>query len=265
MPKKRQKIYTKEVLKLFWDHTKRHPWLFSLAGLGAIVSQATSVIGPLYIKDIFNLLTAPGVVLTTALFTPVILYALVRFIGWMGDRLEMWLGYSLISLVTAELTKEAFANLMRHSFQFFSSSFSGALTRRVGRFSGAYENLYYSLVSVLFEAILYVAGVVLVLSLRNWILGAVVLFWVVLFIAVQWWLAPLATAAQAQARRGGQQSHWRARRCNLQPEHRRTFCGKRVRREGNLPRREHVSEGPALLVERQCDHLRHPGIAHHCA
>ncbi len=78
---------------------------------------------------------------------------------------------------------------MRHSHQFFSSSFSGALTRRVGRFSGAYENLYYSLVTVVFQAGFYICGIVGVLFFRNWVLGAIVLFWVVLFVGVQWWLA----------------------------------------------------------------------------
>lgn len=197
MPKKRQKLYSGAIFAIFWEYTKRYPWLFGIAVLGGIINQAVLVFAPTYIRDIFNLLTtsAPTPQTVTLLMTPLFLYAGLSLVGWVGSRLEMWLGFKLIALVSADLTKLAFENLMRHSYQFFTSSFSGALTRRVGRFSGAYENLYYSIVTVLFQTALYVVGVIAVLTYYNWILGLIVFAWVLVFITVQWqlskWQQPL--------------------------------------------------------------------------
>ena len=189
MPEKKRNIDSRAIFKLFWGHTKRYPWRFTITVLGGLISQTGDVVSPLFIKELFNLLTAPSQVAIAVLATPLVFYTVVRFIGWFGGRLEMWFGYTIISRVTADLTKEAFTNLMRHSYQFFASSFAGALTRRVGRFSGAYENLFYSIETVLFQAFLYVAGIVGVLTYLNWVLGVVVLVWVVIFIFIQWWLA----------------------------------------------------------------------------
>jgi ATP-binding cassette subfamily B protein len=188
MPKQKKKIHSGAIFALFWKHTKRYPWLFALTIVGGLVSQAGDVISPLYIKQLFNLLNVPDASLS-ALSAPILAYLGVRIIGWFGGRMEMWFGYTTISRVTENLTNEAFANLMRHSYQFFSSSFSGALTRKVGRFAGAYENLFYSVETVLFQAFLYVGGIVGVLFYLNWVLGAVVLAWVAAFIAIQWWLS----------------------------------------------------------------------------
>ncbi|TSC68540.1 MAG: ATP-binding cassette, subfamily B, bacterial [Parcubacteria group bacterium Gr01-1014_56] len=189
MPKRRP-TKTRAIVKIFWRHTKKYPVIFALAVLGGVVAQAAHVIGPLFIRDLFNLLaTPPSSTTQLAFLVPIAFYTLVSLIGWAGGRLEMWLGYTIIAKVMADLTKEAFRNLIRHSYQFFSSSFAGALTRRVGRFSNAYENLYYSIVTQVFQAFLYVVGVSGVLFYRNWVLGAIVIFWVILFITLQWWLA----------------------------------------------------------------------------
>ncbi len=200
MPPKKRKLNTAAVFQIFWEHTKRYPWLFGVAVAGGVINQAALVYAPTYIKEIFDLLAnaAPTPETTALLMTPLWLYAGVSFIGWAGSRLEMWLGFKLIALVSADLTKLAFNNLIRHSHQFFSSSFSGALTRRVSRFSGAYENLYHSVVTTLFQTALYITGVIAVLSFYNWTLGLIVLAWAVVFITVQWslsrWQQPLRLA-----------------------------------------------------------------------
>jgi ATP-binding cassette subfamily B protein len=197
VPKKKRELNTKAVFRIFWEHTKRYPWMFGVAVLGGIINQITLVYAPTFVKDIFNIITShPPIPATVALISvPLVLYMLVSLVGWVGSRLEMWLGFKLIAYVTADLTKLAFNNLMRHSYQFFTSSFSGALTRRVGRFSGAYENLYYSIVTTLFQTALYVLGVIAVLTFFNWTLGLIVFLWAILFVTIQWrlsrWQQPL--------------------------------------------------------------------------
>ena len=191
MPRRKRTIDSKTIFLVFWQYTKRHAWLFGIAVTGGIVNQAALVYAPTFIRDIFNLLTtsAPTPETVILLMTPLWLYAAVSLVGWIGSRLEMWMGFKLIALVSADLTKLAFNNMMRHSYQFFANSFSGALTRRVGRFSGAYEHIYYSVVTTLFQTLLYVIGVIGVLAFYNWTLGLIVGVWAAIFVAVQWWLS----------------------------------------------------------------------------
>lgn len=188
--KEKRKLNTKVVVKIFWNQTWQHPWLFGLSLFGIALNQLSNIIGPVFMRNLFNLLATLDRSPTAihALTTILIIYAVISLIGWWGGRMEMWLGYTLISKVTAKLTKEAFTNLIRHSYQFFTNSFSGGLTRRVSRFAGAYENLYYSGVTMILEGVLYLAGVGIVLALHNWILGALVSVWVVVFVILQWFL-----------------------------------------------------------------------------
>ena len=198
MPKKKRELNTKAVFRIFWEHTKMHPWFFGATILGGLTAELSNIIGPIFVKDIFNIITQTGPIVSSQLFNILKIYAVISLIGWAGGRTEIWLGYTLISKVNAALTKEAFKNLIGHSYQYFATSFSGALTRRVTRFSGAYENLYNSLVIVMFEAVVYIVGISGVLFYRNWMLGSIMFFWIVVFVFIQWrmsrWQHPLRLA-----------------------------------------------------------------------
>ncbi|HEY5383005.1 MAG TPA: ABC transporter ATP-binding protein [Candidatus Paceibacterota bacterium] len=186
MPKKKRDSNYRAVFKIFWKHTKQHPWLFSTSILGVFAVQFSNIVGPIFIKDIFNLITQTSINVGPQILHLLMLYALLSFIGWAGGRLEMWLGYTMISKVEKALTTEAFQNLMSHSYQYFTSAFSGTLTRRISRFSGAYENLYYSLVTTVLEGIVYLVGITGVLWYRSSLLGFILFFWVILFVYLQW-------------------------------------------------------------------------------
>lgn len=191
--KKKREIHSGAVFKLFWKHTRPYPWFFAISIFGIFLNEGANIIAPLFMRDIINLLStsAPSPQIFSAALLILSVYTVIGLVGWFGGRIEMWFGYQLIAKVTANLTKEAFAVLMRHSHQYFASSFSGALTRRVARFSGAYENLYFSIVTVLFESSVYIIGVSVVLLLNNVILGIIVSGWVVFFIVLQWYLNQL--------------------------------------------------------------------------
>ncbi len=197
MPEKKpkRKLNTKAVFRIYWEHTKMHPWLFAASVGGVFLVELSNIIAPIFIKNIFNLITSVGAMVGPQLWTYLEIYAAISLVGWVGGRLEQWLGYTMISKVCAELTKLGFDNLMRHSYRFFSNSFSGSLTRQVGRFAAAYENLYYSLLTIILEAIIYITGITLVLMYRNWMLGSLMLVWVVIFVFLQWrmsrWQQPL--------------------------------------------------------------------------
>ncbi len=189
MPPKKRKLNTKAVLRIYWRHTKRHPWLLAFALGGVLLSQVDKVVGPIFLKEIFNLIVQGAAVPFSSVTNLLWIFVGVSLVGWVGGRLEMWLGYTMISKVAAALTKEAFDNLMHHSYQFFTNSFAGALTRRISRFGGAYENLYYSVISVFLEALVYIVSITVVLFWHSTILGSAVLAWIIVFIFLQWYMS----------------------------------------------------------------------------
>lgn len=198
MKKEEKKLANaRAVARVYWRHTSKYPFLFGSALVSIFVIQIGNVIGPLFLRQLINLLTASAEASRdfNQLILPLVLYALVQLVIWIGWRVEMITGTRVAAQIMSDLTNEGFAYLMRHSYQFFSSSFSGALTRRVGRYSEAYNKLYDSITSSLLPAAIYVVGIISVLSLQNVALGAVLAVWVVIFILLQWamsrWQQPL--------------------------------------------------------------------------
>jgi len=122
-------------------------------------------------------------------------YAVVQLIVWASWRVEMWTGTQACAHIMADLTKEGFSRLMGHSYQFFASSFSGALTRRVGRYSDAYNRLWDSIMSSVLPALLYTVGITGVLWYQHPLLGIILAGATIVFILLQWvmsrWQQPL--------------------------------------------------------------------------
>ncbi len=133
-------ISAREVYKIFSRHTLKYPYLFGLGIFGVIVQQATYVLSPLYLRDVINLISTlePSPQSMAVIISPLVMYAALSLIGWAGGRMEMGFGIKVIAEVTKNLTQEAFSVLMHHSHNFFASSFTGAVVRRVSRYSHAF-------------------------------------------------------------------------------------------------------------------------------
>jgi len=181
-------LHTAAVLKRYWHHTLRYPWLFALGVLGVVVAQAAYVAAPLYLAEAINRITylPVGPESLSQLYVPIGLFGLLSLIAWVGGRLEMWGGMIVIIRVGGNLVDEAFQHLMHHSHQFFVSSFTGSLTRKVGRYMSSYEKLYYSLQTSVLPSVLYIAGITIVLFFKSVWLGTILFLAVVGFTLLQW-------------------------------------------------------------------------------
>lgn len=192
------------VIREYFKATKRYPRLFVLLISGAIVVEISGVIAPLYLRQFINVLSADSrthqVLLT--LFGILAIYAVVLFVGWIGRRVEMVSISYLESAVMKNLSNEAFSNLIGHSYDFFVSNFSGTLTRRVNRYSRAYEQVLETVVFNFLSMAIFAIGAITVLFLRSAILGWALLTWTVVFLFLQVmmarWKHPLRIARTAE-------------------------------------------------------------------
>lgn len=90
--------------------------------------------------------------------------------------------------VMADLANTCFAYLHKHSFNFFNSSFSGALVKRVTRFYRAFEGIADRVFWQLFRMVINVVVILFVLMQRSAVLGFILIIWIVLFLIFNWFL-----------------------------------------------------------------------------
>jgi ATP-binding cassette, subfamily B, bacterial len=181
------------VLGLYLKATLRYPLLAGLALAGVIGMQVANIVGPLYMRQFFNVLAQGNLAAgaTSTLFYLLGILALWWLINWASNRLEHFSGLHLLAKVLADLTSNSFSYLIDHSYNFFTSNFAGSLTHKVTKFSKSYQVLYEAIFLTFLPTILFALGAVFVLYTRNHTLGLLLGIWVIVFVTVQMWVTNL--------------------------------------------------------------------------
>jgi ATP-binding cassette subfamily B protein len=175
------------VARFYWGEVRQHAGLFSLVVIGTIGMQLASLISPLFLRNFFNILASqsPSAAIVHDLFITIGWIALVSFLGWATTRMQS-LGTMYIEMrAMSALYLSAFDYLIGHSYQFFVSQFAGTLTRRVSKYASAFEVLFDSIMGTFFPTLLYVAGAIGVLFVRNAALGIALGLWTIGFVSFQ--------------------------------------------------------------------------------
>jgi ATP-binding cassette subfamily B protein len=205
MPKEEKKnVRVWPVLRAYILASAKYPTAVIFVVLGTICALAATVIAPLYLRQFINILSSGNAssVVVASLFGVLLVYAGIGGINWISRRIQMAAIVYIEARVMADLTNSAFSHLIRHSHDFFISNFAGALTRRVTRYSRAYEQVFDSFVFSFFQTFLFAAGSIYILYTRNMWLGLGLLAWVVLFVTIQVvltrWRHPIRIARAAE-------------------------------------------------------------------
>lgn len=198
MQKEEKKLAsTASVLREYWRAAIKYRWLLAMAAAGIVTIQVGRVMAPYFLSNFVTRVSqsVPSAEAAALVAVPLALYIGFELLAWLGHRIEMWAGIRLAPRAMKDLTDQAFAHLMRHSHNFFSSSFAGSLTRRVSRYSFAFDKLYDSVTLAIIPALLYVIGILVVLGSRSPLLSLTLFLSVVCFIYLQWalirWQQPL--------------------------------------------------------------------------
>ncbi len=192
------------VLRAYAKASAKYPGALAAAVLGVIGVQAASVVAPLYLKDFINILSGGSAspALVSALFSTLLVYAALGAGMWVAQRVQSVGLMRMESNVMRDLADDAFASLIRHGYDFFTSNFAGTLTRRVTRYSRSYEQVFDSLIFDFLPTILFAAGSIGILYARNVWLGVALLVWALSFVLIQLflvrWQHPLRAARVAE-------------------------------------------------------------------
>jgi ATP-binding cassette, subfamily B, bacterial len=176
------------VLKDYARATAKYPWLFMGVVVGVLSAVALNIVSPLFLREFIDHVASAtaGVGSPAPILQVLGFYSFALFCTWIAYRVQMLTVTRIQAKVAADLYNRAFSYLVGHGHDFFINNFAGTLTRRVSRYSHAYQQVFYSIVESIFPTLLFAVGVIAVLFMENALLGAGLLAWTVFFIALQY-------------------------------------------------------------------------------
>ncbi len=186
-PKDKKPARVWPVLRAYGKATFVYPWALTATVVGIIIAQVAGIFAPLYLRQFVNLLSTgtPSATVVTAIFVALILFGVMNLVSWIGDRVGTLASQQVESKVMTDLYKNAYDKLLGHAHEFFISNFTGTLTRRATRYSTSFEQVFDIATYNFLPTLLFVVGVVWILSLRSVWLGAGLFIWAVVFIYIQ--------------------------------------------------------------------------------
>jgi len=179
---------TKKTLKYYWETMSNYKWwMFLLMGSIIIGSVLNSII-PLYYKNFFNVLTGgeDKALVAKMLLSVLMMMGLLKLMEWFFWRVAFFTLNFLESRVMADLSKKCFNYLHKHSFAYFSNTFTGSVVKKTKGFVSAFEILADQFFYELLPSFTKILLITVILAKINIYLGLGMLAWIVLFLVINW-------------------------------------------------------------------------------
>lgn len=186
------------VYRIYKEHALRQWLMVLLVFVGAIGVQAAALVAPLYMRQLFNILSSHGAVDSHTLYVLLACISATWIVGWLIGRIQMYALATGEAKIMASLLDTAFMRLLGHSHDFFASNFAGALTHKVNKFSKAFETLFDSLVMSFFPSLLFIVMAVGLLFINNHVIGLALAVWVIVQTGVQLYLTKTRQVVRAE-------------------------------------------------------------------
>ncbi len=180
------KRYTAKTLSIFWHAALVYRGRFFLLLSGVIGGAILGALIPVFYKRLFDTLSsgAPTPALVQDLFSTLVILLFVEIAMWACWRVATFTNSVFQPYVMSDLSNECFAYIHRHSFTFFHDNFVGSLVKKVRWFSKSFESIADRIFWNLLPLVINIVVICSVLFWRNWVLGAGVLIWIVVFLSI---------------------------------------------------------------------------------
>ena len=182
---------TRKTIKIYWSHIIKYKLSGSIILFSIIAGSAISVIIPLYYKKFFDILGTDQAreVIADGLIDVLIIILIVHFINWIAWRMADFFLPHFYAQLIADIQDTCFKYLHKHSFSYFNNNFVGALVKRVGYFSNSFRDILDRVLWEFVPLIVKMSVIIAVLFWSNYILGTIVVVWLVIFVIVNWFMA----------------------------------------------------------------------------
>ncbi len=174
--------FTKQTLKIFWNHAKKYRLQVAVLSLGVLVLTGIQTYVPILYRNLVNLLSAgnlPGTLDKGVKIVFVILVLnILKSVLW---RASNFANNFFQSRVMSDLTNTCYQYLQRHSLGFFHSNFVGSLVTKVKRYERSFEMMADQIYFDLGRALLDTGMIMAVLLALYPIFGFMLLGWCAVF------------------------------------------------------------------------------------
>lgn len=198
LPKSSLPVTNKQVLAVYWRHIKRHPLLWGILVGFLGLAELCRIFIPIIDK---RLIDAAAASLSIAgrplepLWQALMLIVGVRVVAWILTRVYGFVAVHVVSRTQVDLLMTGFEGVFKHSYEFFTSSFSGALIRKVQRLQGSFQMLTETLLWQLLPTAVLLTGIFAILIRYYPIFGIFMGIWSMVVIAESFfflhWKLPL--------------------------------------------------------------------------
>jgi ATP-binding cassette subfamily B protein len=146
----------------------RHPRALTILVSATVAISVIDIVVPRFIKRLFDAFSHAET--SAVMLQTVGIIAGLNLVGWLIGYVRKITGNNLRPRVSAEIQEAAFAKIIGHSYQFFSNTFAGALTKKVYRLGSSARTMAAEIEYVLLPIAVVVIGTAIVLwSVSPWL------------------------------------------------------------------------------------------------
>lgn len=184
------KTTTKQTIRFYLKHVKKHPWLMLFTFFGIFVGVATTLTFPFVIKEIIDLLTlgTENIDMSKVWFWFGILIV-AYFVNMAGWRIGVYSICLFEPKVMENISNECFASIHKHSYNFFNNEFVGSLVKRAARMMRSFESFFDVIAFEMFGIAMHLLIGISVLFWVHPVFGAAMLTWSVIFILMNYFIS----------------------------------------------------------------------------
>ncbi len=170
-------IYTKDTLRIYWQHARVYRWRLFIVLFGVLISVGLDVFKPFLYKNLFNDLALGNHQNIAPLIHIVYLILLVTSLNWLVWRIITFVNNVFQPRVMSDLLNTCYRYIQDHSYSYFNNSFVGSMVTKVRRYQSSFENIADQFCFNMGRTFVQILFILIVLFLRYWLLGLVVLLW----------------------------------------------------------------------------------------
>ena len=150
------------------------------------MTSTLEAITPVYVKKFFNILVGGGQkdLVVKSLFSILIIVIILKLIKWLISRIFDFTMNFFESKIMTDLYDFCFVYIHKHSYAYFSNTFTGSIVKKVKGFTNAFESLCDQFLYDILPALVNVIVIILVLTNVNIFLGLGILVAVLVFVTI---------------------------------------------------------------------------------
>ena len=178
------------LLQFVWRYLRHKVWYLIIFFFVSILWSVEIFLSPYLLKiiiDTINQLSNNKDILVSALLIPAILYSLVSLISNINFRINDYISLKLYPKLKADITRDMYSYLIKHSYSFFQNRFSGSLAKKIFDMTTNVE-LMLRLINEAFIPLLsaVIISSIMLLVVVHYIFAVILMTWAVFFVILSY-------------------------------------------------------------------------------